>query len=149
MQHPVIAVWCISSYRAHVWFHEQSSFFTLITFPTTNGFSSSFSLSALDSSRTVSGGKLRGFHYQQEHRDVLGSLTVQVTHMLMLDFSSFVRSTVAEGPTHCNTRKHRQTDKTQANEENIFIDFIHTIQSNRKNTVNIRNDDDMDVCRRP
>ncbi|KAI3359660.1 hypothetical protein L3Q82_014049 [Scortum barcoo] len=33
---------------------------------------------AVDSSRTLSGGKLRGVHHQQEHRDVLGSLTVQV-----------------------------------------------------------------------
>lgn len=35
-------------------------------------------LSAVDGSRTVPGGKLRGLHHQQEHRNVLGSPTVQV-----------------------------------------------------------------------
>lgn len=44
-----------------------------------------FPLSAVDGSRTVSGGKLRGLHHQQEHRNVLGSITVQVpSHALYL-----------------------------------------------------------------
>lgn len=44
-----------------------------------------FALSAVDGSRTVSGGKLRGLHHQQEHGNVLGSITVQVpSHALYL-----------------------------------------------------------------
>lgn len=47
-----------------------------------------FLLSAVDGSRTVSGGKLRGLHHQQEHRNVLGSIAVQVPpqalYLLML-----------------------------------------------------------------
>lgn len=36
------------------------------------------SRSSVDRSRSLSGGKLGGLHHQQEHRDILGSVAVQV-----------------------------------------------------------------------
>lgn len=70
---------CITYQYRKIIFHFMQAINWLVNFfSPSNDLFYSLSCSALDSSRTLSGGKLRGCHHQQEHRDVLGSLTVQV-----------------------------------------------------------------------